>query len=116
LLDSHPSDIYPSGDVYEYLYFGLIIFALVLGSRFTIEDAFRPTPMDFLLILVLVGLVFIPQAHIIEDNIIHMIIKICIMFYAVEFTLRNIKNRLNSLTFGSLWALGMIAVKGLIIQ
>jgi UDP-GlcNAc:undecaprenyl-phosphate GlcNAc-1-phosphate transferase len=116
LLGNHPAGIYPFDGVYEYLYFGLIVVALLVGSRFTIEDAFMTTPMDFLLILVLAGLVFIPQARIVEESIIHLIIKMFIMFYAVEFALRSIKSRLNSLTIGTLWALSVIAVKGLAFQ
>ena len=116
LIDSDPLGIVPTDKLYEYLYFGVIIVALLVGSRFTVEDAFQVTPMDFLLILVMAGLVFIPQAHIVEENIIHFVIKVFIMFYAVEFALRSMKSRLNSLTFGTLWALGFIAVKGLILQ
>ena len=114
LLSEYPSDYIRISEVFEYGYFGLVVLALLIGSRFTVEEAFRVTPMDFLLILVMAGLVFIPQAHIVEDAMIHLAIKVFVLFYAVEFALRNMKSRWSALTVSMLCALGVIAVRGLV--
>jgi hypothetical protein len=71
--------------------------------------------MDFLLILIMIGMVFIPQARAGDDVIIHLVIKMGIMFYAVEFVLRNIKGNWNVPAVSALWALGVIAVRGLVL-
>ena len=97
------------------MYFGLIVAALVIGARATDRDVFQATPMDFLLILIIIGMTFIPQARAGEGEIIHLVIKVCIMFYAVEFMLRNMMGRWNMLTVSALWALGVIAVRGLVL-
>jgi hypothetical protein len=47
--------------------------------------------------------------------LIHLVIKMGIMFYAVEFVLRNMAGRWNAPTVSALWALGVIAVRGLVL-
>jgi hypothetical protein len=115
LLDEYPFQSYPALDGFNYVFFGLIVVALAIGARATDRDAFQATPMDFLLILILIGLVFIPQARTGEEEIIHLVIKMGIMFYAVEFVLRNMAGRWNAPTVSALWALGVIAVRGLVL-
>ena len=100
---------------FDYVYFGLIVVALVIGARATDKDVFQATPMDFLLILIMIGMVFIPQARAGESEVIHLVIKMCIMFYAVEFMLRNMEARWNIPTMSALWALGVITVRGLVL-
>ena len=115
LLGEYPLNPYLALVGFEYVYFGLIVAALVIGARATDRDVFQATPMDFLLILIIIGMTFIPQARAGEGEIIHLVIKVCIMFYAVEFMLRNMMGRWNMLTVSALWALGVIAVRGLVL-
>jgi UDP-GlcNAc:undecaprenyl-phosphate GlcNAc-1-phosphate transferase len=115
LLGEYPFHAYPALEGFDYVYFGLIVVALAIGARATDKDVFQATPMDFLLILIMIGMVFIPQARAGDDEIIHLVIKMGIMFYAVEFMLRNMVGRWNVPTVSALWALGVIAVRGLIL-
>jgi hypothetical protein len=115
LLGDYPLNAYLTLVGFEYVYFGLIVVALVVGARATDKDVFQATPMDFLLILIIIGMTFIPQARSGESEIIHLVIKMCIMFYAVEFMLRNMVGRWNVPTVSALWALGVIAVRGLVL-
>jgi hypothetical protein len=115
LLNEYPSDYFPVGEALEYVYFGMVALALIISARGTDEDAFQATPMDFLIILIMIGLTFIPQARAGDESIIHLVIKIGIMFYAVEFALRNMKGRWNLVTVPALWALCIIAVRGLVL-
>lgn len=115
LVQEYPAGNFQMEVSYEYVGYGIIAAALLLGGRLNVEDTFNATPMDFLIVLVLVGLVFVPQARIIDNAIIQLIVKIAIMFYAIEFAIRGIKSRLNAVTIGLLWALGVIAVRGLLL-
>ena len=115
LLNKYPSSLYAAGEGIEYAYYGLIIVALVIGARATDNDVFQATPMDFLVIVIIIGLAFIPQARAGEADIIHLVIKMCIMFYAVEFMLRNMEGRWNIPAVSTLWALGVFAVRGLLL-
>ena len=71
--------------------------------------------MDFLIILIMIGMTLIPQARAGEEYIIHLVVKMCIMFYAMEFLLRCMKGRWNIPVLSALWALGVIAVRGLVL-
>jgi UDP-GlcNAc:undecaprenyl-phosphate GlcNAc-1-phosphate transferase len=115
LLGEYPFHAYPALEGFDYVYFGLIVVALAIGARATDKDVFQATPMDFLLILIMIGMVFIPQARAGDGEIIHLVIKMGIMFYAVEFMLRNMVGRWNVPTVSALWALGVIAVRGLVL-
>jgi UDP-GlcNAc:undecaprenyl-phosphate GlcNAc-1-phosphate transferase len=115
LLGEYPFHAYSALEGFEYVYFGLIVIALAIGARTTDKDVFHATPMDFLLILIMIGMAFIPQARAGEDETIHLVIKMGIMFYAVEFMLRNMAGRWNVPTVSALWALGVIAVRGLVL-
>jgi uncharacterized membrane protein YjdF len=115
LLSEYPSSVYTVGEEIEYIFFGLIVVALVVGARATDKDVFQATPLDFLVILIIIGMAFIPQARAGEEAITHLVIKMCIMFYAVEFMLRNMRGRWNISTVSALWALGVSAVRGLIL-
>jgi len=116
LLEKNPSDTFLLNEVPGYVYYGLVALALVISARAktTSDDAFKVTPMDFLIILILIGLSFVPEARAGEENIIHLVIKVGIMFYAIEFVLRSMKGRWNLVTVPALWALGVIAVRGLV--
>jgi hypothetical protein len=115
LLGDDPLHAYLTLAGFDYVYFGLIVVALVVGARASDRDVFQATPMDFLLILIIMGMAFIPQARAGESEVIHLVIKMCIMFYAVEFMLRNMVVRWNVPTVSALWALGVIAVRGVIL-
>jgi UDP-GlcNAc:undecaprenyl-phosphate GlcNAc-1-phosphate transferase len=115
LVSEYPSSVYPIGEGVEYAYFGIIIAALVIGARATDKDVFQATPMDFLIILIMIGMTLIPQARAGEEYIIHLVVKMCIMFYAMEFLLRCMKGRWNIPVLSALWALGVIAVRGLVL-
>ena len=109
LLGEDPLAVYPVPGGFEYVYYGLIVLALLIGTRASDKDIFRATPMDYLVILIVIGMAFIPQARIGEGEIIHLVIKMCIMFYAVEFVLSNMVTKWNVITVSALWALGVIA-------
>jgi UDP-GlcNAc:undecaprenyl-phosphate GlcNAc-1-phosphate transferase len=96
-----------------YVYFGLLAGALVIGAWSSLEDAFEVTPTDFLIILILIGLAFMPGAHIGDEKIIQMAIKLVILFYAIEYLLRNITEKWSRIEFMSLWALAVITFRGL---
>ena len=115
LLGEYPLNAYLTLVGFDYVYFGFIVAALMIGARATDRDVFQTTPMDFLLILIIIGMALIPQARAGEGEIIHLVIKVCIMFYAVEFMLRNMMGRWNMLMVSALWALGVIAVRGLVL-
>jgi UDP-GlcNAc:undecaprenyl-phosphate GlcNAc-1-phosphate transferase len=114
LVDQWLSSKDASVIIYEYIFMGTIAAALVIGARYKIDDAFKTTPTDYLIMLLMLGLVLAPQVHTVTEGVIPMVIKLVIMFYAVEILLHQMKSRWTILTLTALWAFGLIAVKGLV--
>jgi UDP-GlcNAc:undecaprenyl-phosphate GlcNAc-1-phosphate transferase len=113
LISQYPSNVVIIPATVDHAYFGIIVASLVIGARYTVEDAFRVTPTDFLIILFMIGLALLPHAQEGETDYISLVIKMVIMFYAVELGLRNMGKRWNVITIAGLWALFIIAVRGL---
>lgn len=99
--------------VYEYLYIGLVVVALVIGARHRINDAFRTTPTDYLIVLLMLGSLLVPRIYAGAEGIIPIVVKLVIMFYAVEVLLHQIRGRWAMMPLAALWAFGLIAGKGL---
>jgi hypothetical protein len=97
----------------EYAYYGLLIAALVFGVRYAKNEAFRLTPTDFLVAMIVVALGFVPQARVAGIDIAALVVKLVIFFYASELIMRNMTSRWNGLTLSALWSLGVIAVRGI---
>jgi len=55
------------------------------------------------------------ERHRPKRTLIYLVIKIGIMFYVVEFMLRSMVSRWSVPTVSALWALGVIAVRGLVL-
>ena len=98
--------------IYEYIYLGIITAALLISARYKIDDAFKTTPTDYLIVLLLLGSILVPQVHAGTEGVIPIVVKLVIMFYAVEVLLHQMKGRWDSVTLTALWAFGLIAVKG----
>lgn len=98
--------------LYEHVYLGVIVTALVIGARYKIDDAFKTTPTDYLIVLLILGSVLIPRLHAGADTVAPMAIKLVIMFYAIELLLPQMKGRWSTLPLAALWAFCVLAVKG----
>ena len=98
---------------YENIYIGVIAAALVIGAGYKTDDAFRTTPTDYLIVLLMIGSVLVPRMHADGNDVIPIAVKLVIMFYAVEVLLHQMKGRWSGVTLTALWAFGAIAAKGL---
>ena len=95
----------------EYIYFGSIAFAFVIGAKCKIDDAFKTTPTDYLIVILMLGFTLMPQVHIGSEGMIPLPIKLVIMFYAIEVLLHDMKGRWTIVTVTACWAFAVIAVR-----
>jgi len=102
-----------SAFIYEYIYLGVIAAALITGARYKIDDAFKTTPTDYLIVLLLLGSALVPQVRADTGGVVPIVVKLVIMFYAVEVLLHQMKGRWDIVPLAALWAFGLITVKGL---
>lgn len=113
LVDQWLLSIDPELRVYEYLYLGLIAAALLIGTRYKIDDAFHTTPTDYLIVILVLGSFLVPSLYSGTQDSMPMAVKLVVMFYAIEIQLHQMKSRWDMMPLAALWAFGVIAAKGL---
>lgn len=114
LLHAFPPELVDIPTVVDYLFYGIIAAALVITAGSTVTEAFQVTPTDFLVVLVLIGMGLLAQFHVGEFDLTPLIIKMVIMFYAIELVLRNMTSRICVLTLAALWTFGVIGFRGVV--
>ena len=92
-------------------FFGLLALLCILGMRYSSDNVIRSTPTDVLVALSVIGLAFLPEDLIGEFDLVSLVVKMVILFYASEILIKNMKNRWNFLTVASLAAFGLLVVK-----
>lgn len=110
-LDQLLAGAEPTMLVYEYVYIGTIASALVAGAFYKTDNSFTTTPTDYLIVLLLLGAVLVPNLYGIDENMAPIAAKLVIMFYAIEILLQHLKGRWSPLPLAALWAFGVISVK-----
>lgn len=108
-----PDWLFEEKELLVYVFFGLLLLQLVLAMKFIQQQRFRVTPLDYLVVvMVIVAGVFAEQIGINADMQL-MIVQMVILFYAIEWVLQHMRSRWNLMTVSSLAGMGLLAFKGL---
>ena len=93
-----------------------IVLAVAFGVRIKISkgQAFQVTPLDFLVVLLVIVVPNLPEFSSNELNLGEAAVKIILLFYAAEAALNQIQKRSDVLRVGVLIALYLAAFKGLV--
>lgn len=114
LVDSQIRELSGAPQVYEYVYFGIVLVAIGIGARYRFDSAFETTPTDYLILILLFGSVFLPQDILGMEGLIPLIVKLILMFYVVEILLTHMKGRWSFMPIAALWAYSCIAAKAVL--
>lgn len=112
LVASAPVSRLPAFSIFEYAYYITVAVALALAIRYTSDDLFRLTPMDYLVAL---GVLLVGAAsggHLEASAAPEMLIKVLILFYASEWLISRIRTRYNALFISVMAALLLMTVRG----
>lgn len=94
-------------------YFAALALAIALAARFGAVREFAPTPMDFLVVAVVLGLGVLSRGQSLPEGVAVMAVEIVILFYGAELILSRAPARWNPLNVGALTALGLIGARGI---
>ena len=114
LLSTNPPEWLLIENHIIYIYFVLLTVFAFLSARITVSDKFQVTPLDYLVIMMVLVLGFVQDSRFESENLVWMAIQMIILFYACELIIQNMKNRINSLTVAAALSLTLIALRGLI--
>lgn len=98
----------------EMAYFVLLVLSISLAVRFAASMQFKTTPMDFLIIFIVIAAGFISSGQAGNTGIGLMMVKLVILFYGCELIIAHMKNRWNYLNLATLATLVVLISKSMI--
>jgi len=90
----------------------VVAIAFALRVRFSYEKTFLITPLDYLVIIIVIIVPNLPEAHLGDSGIGEMAVKLVIMFYAAEAILGLKARGWDLMRIGTLGALSIIVFRG----
>jgi UDP-GlcNAc:undecaprenyl-phosphate GlcNAc-1-phosphate transferase len=97
-----------------YIFFLTMTVVSFITARIAVTDQFQITPLDYLVIIIVIIVGMAPGIEHGASSIIWMVVQIIVLFYACELVIQNVKSKFNSFTGAAVLALGLIAFRGLI--
>ena len=114
LAGHYPIMIDVSVETVEWIYFGSLAVAIALAVRCSREREFKTTPMDYLMMFVVLTLGVFSGSLFQGEHVGSLVVEGIIMLYGCELLLHRDVSRWNALSLASLGALGVLAVRGLV--
>jgi len=93
--------------------FALLVIAFALRVRFSHEKTFQITPLDYLVIILVILVPNLPEAHLEDSDMGEMAVKLIILFYASEAVIGLKSRKWDFMRIGMLGALAILAIRGL---
>jgi len=97
-----------------YLFFLIMTVAAFITARTSTINQFQITPLDYLVIIMVVIVGLAPGIEHGTSSLVWMLVQIVILFYACELVIQNMTSRYNQFTASVVLALGLIAYRGLV--
>ena len=104
-----------SFETLEITYFVVLVLAISLTVRFAANMQFKTTPMDFLIIFIVIAAGFISSSQDSKTGVGLIMVKLVILFYGCELIIAHMKSRWHYLNIGTLVTLIILASKGLLL-
>jgi len=92
--------------------FVLLVIAFSLRVYFSHEKTFQITPLDYLVIILVIIVPNLPEAHLGDSDMGEMAVKLIILFYTSEAVMGLKKNNWDLLRLGTVTALSILAIRG----
>jgi len=93
--------------------FALLVIAFALRVRFSHENTFQITPLDYLVIILVIVVPNLPEAHLDDSGFGEMAVKLIILFYASEAVIGLNIRKWNLMRIGTIGALSILVIRGI---
>ncbi len=113
IVHSHSNIPVQFQEYYDVVY---VILAVVVffGIWYSPIKNFEPTPLDFLVIFIAIVSAVLPEFQNASKELGISIAHMILLFYAIEFIVENVGNKLNYVRYFALTMLSMVMLKGVI--
>jgi len=112
LLEFYPPAGWDGFSPVYHWFLGVLAVAVVLAVRFSEDDFFRATPLDYLMVLIVLIFALMSEVGYVDSSAITMVLQLIVLFYAVEVTLKRMRSRVNVFTITALISLGILVGRG----
>jgi UDP-GlcNAc:undecaprenyl-phosphate/decaprenyl-phosphate GlcNAc-1-phosphate transferase len=92
--------------------FVLLVIAFTLRVRFSHEKTFQMTPLDYLVIILVLIIPNLPEVHLEDSGIGEMAVKLIVLFYASEAVIGLKKHNCNLIRLGTFATLSILIIRG----
>jgi len=103
----------PLLDTAEIWYFIVLAVAIGLAVRYAADIEFKTSPMDYLVILIVLSVGLLSRDSLHQADLGAMVVKLVIVFYGCELIIARTKSRWSLLNLSSLVALVILGARGL---
>jgi len=100
---------YPS---LSHVFYGALALLVILAVRYSAEESFMASPLDFLVVLIVLALGAMTKGGVAGVEMVSMVIHLIVLFYGAEVIIKHMTNRWNAFTLAVLFALGVLAARG----
>jgi len=112
VMDVTPPEVLVDNPLAGYMFFGVLFLAVVLAVRYSCEEFFQVTPLDYLVVLIVLLLALMSEVGYADISAIALVLQLIVLFYGVEITIKYMANRWNMFTVSLLTSLSILAVRG----
>ncbi len=114
LVELYPPPLLHVHAELEYVYYLLLAVGIVLGIRYSSERNFEVTPLDYLVVLIVIALALLSEGGYANPLLVRLVVQLIILFYAAEVAIKHMRSRWNVFTSSVLGALAILSVRGML--
>jgi UDP-GlcNAc:undecaprenyl-phosphate/decaprenyl-phosphate GlcNAc-1-phosphate transferase len=96
----------------NHVFYGVLALLVIVAVRYSAEEFFKASPLDFLVILIVLGLGAMTKGGVAGVELVSTVVHLIILFYGAEVILKHMTGRWNAFTLSVLFALGVLAARG----
>ena len=101
-------------DMLDVAFFVALAVAVGLAVRFAEDAQFKTTPMDFLVIFIVISIGILTHNNAEQTQLAVLVAKLVVVFYACELILSRVRTRWNPLNVSTLTTLSVLGFRGLL--
>jgi len=112
VMSVSPPGILADAPPIGYLFFGVLFLTVVLAVRYSREEFFQVTPLDYLVVLIVLLLALMSEMGYADISSLALVLQLIVLFYGVEITIKYMANRWNMFTVSLLMSLAILSIRG----
>lgn len=108
LVEYYPPELFASHDYWLSAFYVVTGLAVVMAVRYSRGEFFRVTPLDYLVVLIVLVLTLLSENGFTDVTLVALVVKLIVLFYGSEIVLKYMRSRWDMFTVSVLVSLALI--------